>query len=109
MLYGCLDFVSSTREAETSAIVRNGQTVVIGGLIDELDESVESGVPLLKDIPLLGLLFKSRATRRVRSELAIFVTPYVILTDEDAEALYRRARHSLDASADTAGVGRRTP
>jgi general secretion pathway protein D len=84
--------VISTREAETSALVRNGQTVIIGGLIDEADEVVETGVPVLKDIPLLGYLFKSRTTRKARTELAIFVTPYLILTDEDADALYERAR-----------------
>jgi len=90
--------VISTREAETSAVVRNGQTVVIGGLIDESDDIVESGVPLLKDIPLLGSLFKSRTTRRLRTELAIFVTPYVIVTDEDADALYRRVREQQDSA-----------
>jgi general secretion pathway protein D len=92
--------VISTREAETSALVRNGQTVIIGGLIEQSDEVVEIGVPLLMDIPLLGFLFKSRSTRRVRTELAIFVTPYVILTDEDAEAIYERALERLDAARD---------
>jgi len=94
--------VISTREAETSAVVRNAQTVVIGGLIDESDDVVESGVPLLKDIPLLGYLFKSRTTRRLRTELAIFVTPHVIMTDEDADAIYRRVRERQDS----AGVAR---
>jgi general secretion pathway protein D len=89
--------VISTREAETSALVRNGQTIVIGGLIDESDEQVESGVPLLKDIPLLGYLFKNRTTRKVRTELAIFVTPRVIMTDEDAAELLRETRERLDS------------
>jgi len=88
--------VISTREAETSAIVRNGQTIIIGGLIDQSDEVLESGVPFLKDIPLLGYFFKTRSTQRVRTELAIFVTPYVVLTDEDAAALTERARGRLD-------------
>ena len=88
--------VISTREAETSALVRNGQTIVIGGLIDEAEEQVESGVPLLKDIPLLGYLFKSRSTRKVRTELAIFVTPRVIMTDEDAATLLQEARERLE-------------
>ena len=92
--------VISTREAETSALVRNGQTVIIGGLIDESDEVVESGIPLLMDIPLLGYLFKSRTTQRVRTELAIFVTPYVILTDEDAAALTDRARDRIGGMED---------
>jgi general secretion pathway protein D len=90
--------VISTREAETSAVVRNGQTVVIGGLIEESSDVIESGVPLLKDIPLLGYLFKNRTTRRVRTELAIFVTPHVIVTDEDADALYRRVRERQDSA-----------
>jgi general secretion pathway protein D len=88
--------VISTREAETSALVRNGQTIVIGGLIDDAEEQVESGVPLLKDIPILGFLFKSRTTRRVRTELAIFVTPRVIMTDEDAEAILQQTRERLE-------------
>jgi general secretion pathway protein D len=84
--------VISTREASTRAIVRDGQTVVIGGLIGTTEEQVESGVPLLKDLPLLGWLFKRRSTSRQRTELAIFVTPYVVRTDADADALLERAR-----------------
>jgi general secretion pathway protein D len=87
--------IITVREAETSALVRNGQTVVIGGLIDESTEEVESGVPLLKEIPVLGYLFKSRETRNVRTELAIFVTPYVVFTDEDAAELLERERGRL--------------
>lgn len=87
--------VITVREAETSAIVRNGQTVVIGGLIDESREVVESGVPFLKDIPVVGYLFKNQTTRRLRTELAIFVTPYVVFTDEDAAALLERERDRL--------------
>lgn len=87
--------IISTREAETSAIVRNGSTVVIGGLIDESREVVETGLPILKDVPLLGYLFKSQSTRRIRTELAIFVTPYVIYTDEEAEALLQEIQDRL--------------
>jgi general secretion pathway protein D len=105
--------VISTREAETSALVRDGQTIVIGGLIDESEERVESGVPLLKDIPILGYLFKNRKTRKVRTELAIFVTPRVIMTDEDAAALLEQARERLDSlrppEPDASGGVRRNP
>lgn len=87
--------VITTREAETGGLVKNGQTVVIGGLIDEATDVVESGVPILKDIPILGYLFKSKSTRRVRTELAIFVTPHVILTDEDAAAELQRIEQRL--------------
>ncbi|NIR44005.1 MAG: hypothetical protein GWN99_02280 [Gemmatimonadetes bacterium] len=89
--------IITTREAETSALVLNGQTVVIGGLIDEQSTDVESGVPFLKDIPVLGLLFKSQSTRRIRTELAIFVTPFVVFTDEDAADLLERERLRMES------------
>jgi general secretion pathway protein D len=88
--------VISTREATTRAVVRDGQTVVIAGLIGDSRETTENGIPLLKDIPLLGNLFKSQSVTRNRTELAIFVTPYVVRTDADADRLRERARDRLD-------------
>jgi general secretion pathway protein D len=90
--------VITTREAETSAIVKTGHTVVIGGLIGESEEVTESGVPLLKDLPLLGYLFKSRRVARSRTEIAIFLTPYVVYTDEQADSLMQRERGRLRES-----------
>ncbi len=58
-------------------------------------------IPLLKDIPLLGALFRNQRVARSRTELAIFVTPYVVRTDEDAERLRARERRRLD----DAGLG----
>jgi general secretion pathway protein D len=84
--------VITTREASTRAIVRDGQTVVIGGLIGTSTEVANSGVPLLKDIPLLGYLFKRQTTSKTRTELAIFITPYIVRTDAEADALFERAR-----------------
>ena len=87
--------VITTREAETSAIVKTGHTVVIGGLIGESEQVTESGVPILKDVPLLGYLFKSRRVTRSRTEIAIFLTPYVVYTDEQADSLMQRERGRL--------------
>jgi general secretion pathway protein D len=87
--------IISTREAETSALVRDGQTVIIGGLISEQTDVTETGIPVLRDIPLLGRLFRSRQTDRSRNELAIFVTPYVVRTDAAADSLMRRARERM--------------
>jgi general secretion pathway protein D len=84
--------VITTREASTRAIVRDGQTVVIGGLIGTSTELIASGVPLLKDIPGLGFLFKRQTTATNRTELAIFITPYIIRSDAEADALFERAR-----------------
>jgi general secretion pathway protein D len=105
--------VISTREASTRAVIRNGQTAVIAGLIGSSEDDVERGVPLLKDIPLLGWLFKSKSVVRNRTELAIFVTPYVVRSDADADALWQRIRRRMNDAApgtlpDT-GVVRRPP
>ncbi len=79
--------VISTREATTRTTIRDGQTVVIAGLIGDSRETIESGVPLLKDIPLLGFLFRRQSVSRTRTEVAIFVTPYIVRSDGDADNL----------------------
>ncbi len=88
--------VISTREASTRAIIRNGQTVVIGGLIGTSEEFSDSGIPFLKDIPFLGNLFKRQTRSRNRTELAIFVTPYIVRTDETADQVRERVRSRMD-------------
>jgi general secretion pathway protein D len=91
--------VISTREAATRAVVRDGQTIVIGGLIGESRDANENGVPLLKDVPLLGALFKHQTITRSRSELVIFVTPYVVRSDADADRIRERERGRLEQQA----------
>ena len=87
--------VISTREASTRAIIRDGQTVVIGGLIGESFDYLDSGIPFLKDIPLLGYLFKRKSEVRSRTELAIFVTPFIVRSDADADAIRERIRSRM--------------
>ncbi len=72
--------IINTSEADTRVMVDDGQTAVIGGLIRTNDSSVRRGVPVLKDIPLLGMLFRSDNTIRQNRELIIFVTPRIIAT-----------------------------
>jgi general secretion pathway protein D len=90
--------IISTREAETSAIVKNGNTIIIGGLIGETQSVAQSGVPILQDIPLLGGLFRSRSSSRQRTELAIFVTPHVVFNDEQADSLLQSQRDKFEGS-----------
>jgi len=71
-----------TSEASTRVIVENGQTAVIGGLVRTNESTVESGVPYLMDVPLLGYLFKSENKVQEERELLIFVTPTIIRPDE---------------------------
>lgn len=70
--------IINTSEADTRVMVDDGQTAVIGGLIRSNEGSIRRGVPYLKDIPLLGLLFSSTTTVNSNRELLIFVTPRII-------------------------------
>jgi len=88
--------VISTREASTRAILRDGQTVVIAGLIGESRTMENQGLPFLKDIPIIGGLFRRNQETRQRTELAIFVTPYLVRTDADADAIRERVRRRLE-------------
>lgn len=101
--------VISTREAATHAIIRNGQTVVIGGLIGNSTEVRDSGIPFLKDLPLIGFFFKRSSRNRARTELAIFVTPYIVRTDAEADAIRERVRSRMDSIGTAADSIRRKP
>ncbi len=65
-------------EADTRVIVANGETAVIGGLISEVESTYKNGVPILKDIPILGGLFRLTNDNRKKRELVIFVTPKIV-------------------------------
>jgi type IV pilus assembly protein PilQ len=67
-----------TSEANTRVIVDNGQTAVIGGLVRQNESTVDTGVPYLMDIPLVGYLFKSSTRVQEERELLIFVTPTIV-------------------------------
>lgn len=70
--------VIKKQEAETNVVVTDGETVVIGGLVERMENQSEAGVPLLKDIPLLGVLFRYTRHEIVKKDLAIFVTPRIV-------------------------------
>jgi general secretion pathway protein D len=81
--------VISKREAQTQILALNGQTVVIGGLIDRSTDRTRGGVPFLKDIPLLGFLFGTTRENVGHSELFLFLTPHIVATDEEADRMKR--------------------
>jgi len=70
--------VLSTRGAETTVRVKDGETIVIGGLTLSQEESTRGKIPFLGDLPLVGGLFRSRKNSTVRTELVIFVTPRIL-------------------------------
>jgi general secretion pathway protein D len=82
--------VIAKRSAETVVVTPNGRTVVIGGLMEtQKTESVRK-VPILGDVPLLGLAFRRTIRDEVKKELLIFLTPYIVNDPEGLEALSRR-------------------
>jgi type IV pilus assembly protein PilQ len=83
--------VVDSRRADTIALVHDGDTVVIGGLRKEEVTTDVSKVPLLGDIPIVGLLFKFQGEERIASELVVFITPRLmeepVLTETETQQL----------------------
>jgi general secretion pathway protein D len=82
--------VTSEKDASAKVAVRDHDTIMLGGLIETDKNSNNSGVPLLKDVPLLGFLFRSSSKSEIRSELIVLIRPTVLPTPEVA-ALTARA------------------
>jgi len=68
----------NTKNAQTEMMIASGDTVVIGGIYKENKGQTENGTPWLRNVPILGWLFKDRSTTTERSELLIFLTPTVV-------------------------------
>jgi len=79
--------IISTREARTQILVRDSQTIVLGGLKDQQSEKTSSGIPVLSGIPLIGGLFGSSGKHSSSTELYLFLTPRIIRTDAEADSL----------------------
>jgi len=78
---------TTKRSTKTSVAVKDKQTVVIGGLMQELEEENTTKVPLLGDIPLLGWLFKYRSVEKKKTNLLVFITPHIIKEAENLEKI----------------------
>lgn len=68
----------STRRAETTVLLRDGETLFIGGLRLQQQDTITRKIPLLGDLPLIGGVFRARVQRRTSTELAVFITPRII-------------------------------
>jgi general secretion pathway protein D len=89
------------REAETSVVLVNNQTLVLGGLIRERHATEDRGIPVMKNIPLLGYFFGAKARTINKTELLILITPRVIGTALDASRItdqMRRATPEIEQS-----------
>ena len=85
-----LAFATTERNAQTSVVVADSDTVVLGGLIRDKQSEIVSKVPLLGDIPLLGWLFRSKSTTAEKTNLLIFMTPHIVRQYEKVRALLDR-------------------
>lgn len=98
-----LGITTSIKSAQTTVIVDNNQTVVIGGLIEERETEAVYKVPLLGDIPVLGWLFKTRTREKKKTNLVILLTPHIVrdaadLTNLTNEVNKRRQRFLNEAT-----------
>ena len=82
-------FITSERETENVVVVDDNQTIVIGGLIGRTSTKVETKIPILGDIPLIGALFRGKRNTERKTNLLIFLTPHVINDAKDLEEVYR--------------------
>ncbi len=86
----------STRSFETRVVVRDQQTVVIGGLMQTREQSEVDKVPILGDIPLLGRLFSYTTKTKKKTNLLIMLTPYIVRDQEDLENIRQRRIRDQD-------------
>ena len=86
---------TTEREASSTISVRDGDTILLGGFIRDAKTDTESGVPFLKDIPLLGNMFKSKSATSKRSELLVLIRPTILKTPEDAALMVSQERMRL--------------
>jgi general secretion pathway protein D len=92
--------VTNKRTIDTTVLVQDNHTVVIGGLIDDNRNSNETKVPGLGDIPLLGWLFKTQSDANQKTNLYIFITPRVVKSPEEADKLVSDKKKLPDSIPD---------
>ncbi len=84
-----------TRRAETTGIVQDGHTLIIGGLIGETKTVTRSGLPILSKLPIIGFLFGTSSVTVRKTELIIMLTPHVIRNQEDADRQTERFQNKV--------------
>ncbi|MDE2326657.1 MAG: type II and III secretion system protein, partial [Rhodospirillales bacterium] len=89
----------SERAVSSSVVVHDGQTIGLAGLITDNVQRGNSGLPFLKDVPLLGPLFGTQDNSRARQELLVLITPHVVHDATDAAALTSDLEQALPNAA----------
>jgi general secretion pathway protein D len=94
------------RSVTSRVVVQDGQTIGLAGLIQDNSSRGNSGIPWLKDVPLLGALAGTQNNTRQRTELLVLLTPHVIRDQSDARALTEDLRTALPAAAEVPVLSR---
>ncbi len=97
--------VIAKRSAATHVAIRDGQTIVIGGLMEDRKTETIRKVPLLGDMPLVGALFRRTSTNKVKTELLIFLTPHVAHHADVLEDMTADEREGIQITPDAVGPG----
>lgn len=79
--------ITSKRQLNTTAIVKNGQSIILGGLVRDNDDLTTKKIPLLGDIPILGRLFRDDSANKDKTTIVILLTPYIVNKSEDLDKL----------------------
>jgi type II secretory pathway component GspD/PulD (secretin) len=95
----------STREADATIRVRDGETIIIGGLIKRQDDRTKGRVPIIGHIPILGWLFNKASSDLTSTELVVFITPRIIRTPEEMKAI--EPTRQKEATVNIEGTGER--
>jgi general secretion pathway protein D len=83
------------KEIESSVAVRDGESIVLGGLIDEQDTENKNGIPFLYDLPLIGPLFGSTSHDKTKNELVVLITPRVVKSKQDSRLISDEFKRKL--------------
>ncbi|WP_372808653.1 secretin N-terminal domain-containing protein [Pontiella sp.] len=89
-----------TRELRSNLQVADGQTIILGGLIQRNDQKVHSGIPLLCKIPYIGWIFGRTKTAKVGSEILMILTPHVVETRDETDSLSREFQQKILGAMD---------
>lgn len=100
---GAVDLITNQRIIETTVIVDDGEILVLGGLLEDVLRESEQKVPILGSIPILGNLFKSRKTDKIKTNLLVFIRPKILRNSAEAametNAKYNQIREILEGQS----------
>jgi len=84
------------RESQSTVSIKDGETIVLGGIIQNNISDIVNKVPILGDLPIIGNLFRSSNKTKGKTELLVFLTPHVVRTPQDARALREMTTQQMD-------------